>query len=208
MGGWVAPRKYSMGNRRVSVDDTRRRIVEATMALHAERGILGTSWKDIALRADVSVATVYKHFPSLDELVPACGEVVERISAPPAVEDVETTFQDTPLLEQRVSRLISVFFDFYERGEPYLEVDVRERHLPMVQEWETQMRALRERFVREALRTVTAGEPTVSAVTALLDFAVYMSFRRQGLTKDAAAATLHGMLSCWLPRQRTVDAEP
>jgi AcrR family transcriptional regulator len=47
---------------RAAVADTRGRIVEATLALHSEKGMFDTSWKDIAKRADVSVATVYKHF--------------------------------------------------------------------------------------------------------------------------------------------------
>jgi AcrR family transcriptional regulator len=64
-----------MEKRKAPVEETRQRIAEATLALHSEKGMFDTSWKDIAERADVSVATVYKHFPSLDELVPACGRV-------------------------------------------------------------------------------------------------------------------------------------
>jgi AcrR family transcriptional regulator len=74
--GHLGPRSYRMNRRRADVEETRRRITEATLALHAEKGIFGTSWRDIARRADVSVATVYKHFPTLEELVPACGELL------------------------------------------------------------------------------------------------------------------------------------
>jgi AcrR family transcriptional regulator len=201
----VVPRTDSMERRRASVEETRRRIVEATMALHAERGIFGTSWKEIAARADVAVATVYKHFPTLAELVPACGERVVQISVPPAPEDVEPTFRDAPELPERLSRLIAVFHDFYERGEPYLEIDARERQLPEVREWEAFMGDLRERFVREALRPLDPDEPTVRTVAALLDFPVFRSFRRQGVTRESAAAALHGMLLCWLPGARSGD---
>jgi len=194
-----------MEKRRAGVERTRRRIVEATMALHAERGILGTSWKDIAEHADVSVATVYKHFPTLEELVPACGEMVARISMPPTSEDVEPTFREAPRLAERISRLIAVFFEFYERGERYLEVDARERQLAEIREWEASMRALREQFVREALRPLSADQSTVRAVAALLDFPVYASFRRQAVTKAAAAEAMHGMLSCWLEGMRNSD---
>jgi AcrR family transcriptional regulator len=194
-----------MDRRRASVERTRGRIVEATMALHAERGIFGTSWRDIAERADVSVATVYKHFPTLAELVPACGERVARISRPPTPDDVERTFRGARRLEERLSRLVAVFFDFYERGEPYLEVDARERQLAEVREWEASLRDLRERFVGEALRPLDPDEATVRAVAALLDFPVYRSFRRQEVTKGAAAAALHGMLSCWLAGTRSGD---
>ena len=84
----MTPRKYTMDKRKAAVQETRQRIVEATLALHAEKGIFGTSWQDIAHRADVSVGTVYKHFPSLDELVPACGELMYAITRPPSLEDV------------------------------------------------------------------------------------------------------------------------
>ena len=88
----MAPRKYDMNKRRAAVEETRRRILEATLALHSEKGIFGTSWRDIAQRADVSVGTVYKHFPSLDELVSACGELVFAITHPPSLEDAPRIF--------------------------------------------------------------------------------------------------------------------
>ena len=62
-----------MGKRAAAADETRRRIVDATHALHIEQGIAATSWDDIAARAGVGVGTVYRHFPSLDELIPACA---------------------------------------------------------------------------------------------------------------------------------------
>src|SRR5438477_12380561 len=68
----MSPRIYRMTRRAAANAETRRRIVDAAIALHAEKGVLGTSWPDIAKRADVALGTVYRHFPSLDQLVPAC----------------------------------------------------------------------------------------------------------------------------------------
>jgi AcrR family transcriptional regulator len=119
----LTPRKYSMDKRRAAVEETRRRILEATLALHAEKGALGTSWQDIAQRAEVSVGTVYKHFTSLDELAPACGELVFAIARPPSLEDAPQIFAGVSSLEKHLGCLVSEFFDFYERGEPYLEID-------------------------------------------------------------------------------------
>src|SRR5918995_2300746 len=113
----LSPRKYSMDKRRATVEETRQRILEATLALHAEKGAFGTSWQDIAKRADVSVGTVYKHFPSLDELVPACGELVFAISRPPSLEDAPEIFAGADSLRERLGRLGSEVFAFYERGE-------------------------------------------------------------------------------------------
>ena len=194
----MTPRKYSMGKRRVAVEETRQRILEATLALHSEKGIFGTSWQDIAQRADVSVATVYKHFPSLDELVPACGELMYAITRPPSLEDAPEIFAGAHSLEERLERLISELFDFYERGARYIETDFQERQLPMVQEWEAQMRATITGLVREALLPVGPDEGTVQVVSALLDFSTFKSFLDRDIQKEQAAKTMNEVLLCWI----------
>jgi AcrR family transcriptional regulator len=186
-----------MDKRRAAVEATRQRILEATLALHSEKGIFGTSWQDIAQRADVSVGTVYKHFPSLDELVPACGELMYAITRPPSLEDAPEIFAEAHSLEERLERLISELFDFYERGAPYIETDFQERQLPMVQEWEAHMRATIAGLVREALHPVGPDEGTVQVVSALLDFSTFKSFMDRDIRKEQAAKTMNEVLLCW-----------
>jgi AcrR family transcriptional regulator len=198
----MAPRKYSMGRRRAAVEDTRRRIVEATLALHAEKGIFGTSWQDIAKRADVSVGTVYKHFPSLDELVPACGELMYAITRPPSLEDAPRIFAGASSLEERLGRLIAELFDFYERGAPYIETDFQERRLSAVQEWEAYMRDTIAGLVREALVPAGPDESMVRAASALLDFSVFKSFMDRDIHKEQAAKTINEVLLCWIDCSR------
>ena len=193
-----------MDKRKAAAEETRRRIVEATLALHAEKGVFGTSWQDIAHRADVSVGTVYKHFPSLDELVPACGELVFAISRPPSLEDAPEIFAGANSLRERLGRLVSEFFAFYERGEPYLELDFQERQLPAVQEWEALMRATREGFIREALRPLNLepDEEMVRALSAVLDFPLFKSLLRHDVSKAAAQEIVYSMLLCWIDERR------
>src|ERR687895_350393 len=187
-----------MGKRRVAVEETRQRILEATLALHSEKGIFGTSWQDIARRADVSVATVYKHFPSLDELVPACGELMYAITRPPSMEDAPQIFAGARSLEERLGRLISELFDFYERGAPYMETDFQERRLAAVVEWEAYMRATIAGLVREALVCAEPDEHTVHSVSALLDFSSFKSFLDREIHKEQAAKTISEVLLCWI----------
>lgn len=194
----MTPRKYDMGKRRAAVEETRQRIVEATLALHAEKGIFGTSWQDIARRADVSVGTVYKHFPSLDELVPACGELMYAITRPPSLEDAPRIFTRANTLEERLGRLISELFDFYERGAPYIETDFQERRLPAVVEWEAYMRATVAGLVREALASAGPDEITVQMVSALLDFSTFKSFLDRDIPKEQAAKTMGEVLLYWI----------
>ena len=198
----MAPRKYTMDKRKAAVEETRRRILEATLALHAEKGAFGTSWQDIAQRADVSVGTVYKHFPSLDELVPACGELVFAISRPPSLEEAPQIFADIHPLGERIGRLVSEFYAFYERGEPYLEIDIQSRKLPAVQEWLANMRATREGFAREALRPLEPDEDTVRALGALIDFPLFKSLRVHDLAKAEAEGIVRSMLLCWVGQRR------
>jgi AcrR family transcriptional regulator len=198
----VTPRKYTMDKRRAAVEATRRRILEATLALHAEKGIFGTSWQDIARRADVSVGTVYKHFPSLDELVPACGELMYVITRPPSLEDAPQIFAEASSLEERLERLVFELFDFYERGAPYIETDFQEQRLPAVAEWEAYMRATIAGLVREALVSAEPDERMVQAVSALLDFSTFKSFLDREISKDQAAKTMNEVLLCWLDCSR------
>ena len=60
-------RKYTLGRRGEAAEETRRRIVEATFALHAEQGVAATTMTQIAERAGVSVGTVYHHFATYDD---------------------------------------------------------------------------------------------------------------------------------------------
>jgi AcrR family transcriptional regulator len=187
-----------MGKRRATVEETRQRILEATLALHSEKGIFGTSWQDIAQRADVSVGTVYKHFPSLEELVPACGELMYAITRPPSLEDAPQIFAGAHSLEERLESLISELFDFYERGASYIETDLQERQLPAVQDWGAYWRATIEGLAREALHPVQPDQGTVQAVGALLDFSVFKSFAERGFAKERAMKTMNEVLLCWI----------
>jgi AcrR family transcriptional regulator len=194
----LTPRKYTMDKRRAAVEETRQRILEATLALHSEKGIFGTSWQDIAQRADVSVGTVYKHFPSLDELVPACGELMYAITRPPSLEDAPQIFAGAHSLEERLERLISELFDFYERGASYIETDFQERQLAAVQEWEAYWRATIEGLACEALSPVGPDERTVRAVGALLDFYVFKSFSERGIPIEEATKIMNEVVLCWI----------
>ena len=81
----MAGRAYRMRKRAEGLDATRERIVEATAALHREQGVAATSYVQIAERAGVGAATVYRHFPTLGSLVEACGATVWEAIRPPLV---------------------------------------------------------------------------------------------------------------------------
>jgi len=53
---------------------TKMKILEAAVALFAEKGLAGTSTKDIAKKADVSVGLMYHYFKTKDEMFNAIIE--------------------------------------------------------------------------------------------------------------------------------------
>jgi AcrR family transcriptional regulator len=62
-----------MHRRAEQVDQTRQRIVEATVALHGSVGPASTTIAAIAEAAGVTRLTVYRHFPDDDVLFAACS---------------------------------------------------------------------------------------------------------------------------------------
>lgn len=68
------PREYTMRARQETVDQTRQRITEATVALHERVGPRHTTVSAIADEAGVTRLTVYRHFPDESSLVVACSE--------------------------------------------------------------------------------------------------------------------------------------
>lgn len=72
-------RSYQLKRRAERQDETRQRIIEATMGLHQTIGPARTTIREIAERAQVGRVTVYRHFPDEATLSRACsGQYFER----------------------------------------------------------------------------------------------------------------------------------
>lgn len=204
----MSPRRYSLGKRRSTVAETRQKIVEATVSLHGQKGIFGTSWQDIAREADVSVGTVYKHFPTLEELVPACGELLMERIRPPSADAIATILADAADRRERLRRVALELFAFYERGGPHLESDLRERALPAMKEWEDHLRRMVAGFVAEAIAVPDrspARSEDAAAVAFLFDLPTFRAFRLRGIDIADAASMAADMGSCWLRRHARQD---
>ncbi|WP_210189842.1 TetR/AcrR family transcriptional regulator [Mesorhizobium prunaredense] len=186
-----------MGSRNAAIAKTRQRILDATIKLHTQHGIFGTTWKDIATEADVAIGTVYKHFPTLDDLVPACGELLMERLRPPSPEAVTEIIGGATDPKERLRRVANELFAFYHRGGRHLESDLRERELPAMREWEEYLRNMVAGFVREALAE-RPGDDVVQAISFLFDFPTFKAMRIRGMTVDLAAEMATAMALCWL----------
>lgn len=184
------PRRYDMTRRAASRSETRNRIVEATAKLHGERGVLGTTWQDIAREADVSVSTVYAHFPTLDDLLPACGQLVMSRIRPPTAGDADRIIGDADDARERLLRVARALFAYYERGGPHIEVDVRERQLPGMRKWEESQRATVAALVGAALADEAPSAAGVRRISAFFDLPTYKALRTRGVSTRRAAETV------------------
>lgn len=194
----MTPREYDMTARAASTEATKRRILEATLELHTARGIFGTSWKEIAERADVSVGTVYRYFPTLAELVPACGELLFERLRPPSPDDAADAMRGATDTATRLERAARALFAFYERAGAHIDSDPRERELPEVRAWEEYLRATVTAFVREAVRGHRVDARSLQLASAFLDFRAYSALRTRGVSAARAARAVARTIVCLL----------
>src|SRR5438128_11217741 len=192
----MSPRKYDMSKRSAAAEETRRRIVDATRELHNEQGIDATSWDDIARRAGVGVGTVYRHFPTLDELVPACGQVALGVIAMPEPNATPALFQGADDASERMRRLVAEVFAMYERGAADLQTALRDVDVhPMVRQAASDLDAALAALVAAALEPLDADDADRRVARAMIDLGTWRALRDQGLGADEAVAAVAEMLA-------------
>lgn len=177
----MSPRAYAMTARRSAVESTRHRIVLAAARLHARKGALRSSWDDIAAEAGVSRATVYHHFPSLSELVPACAQLAFELADVPSREQALTRFAAMPTPELRLENFVRETCRCYAGGAIWLRAAWRERDL--VPEMGAAVRRLQRALrvlLEAALDGVHLNADSMRAVVALLDFPFWDALHSAG----------------------------
>jgi AcrR family transcriptional regulator len=183
---------------------TRERIVAATVAAHRDLGIQSTSWDEIARRAGVGSGTVYRHFASINELLPACGEAVERSLALPQGDEVARVFAGARSSASRIERLVREVFAVYERGAPFIENIRRERReLPALEPWHRQVEAALDALTAAALKPIGPRDRAWGVARALIDLDVWNAFRSRGFTTGEAAEAVVDAIGCAVRRNRT-----
>ena len=185
-----------MTKRAEAREATRQRIVEATVAAHRELGIQATSWDEIAGRAGVGVGTVYRHFRSLDELLPACGAVVSEALALPAEDEIPGLFDGARSLRERIRRIVTRIFAAYERGAPFIENIRRERKdLPALEPWHQQIENTVDALSREALRPINPDRHVVDLARALTDLYAWTAFTQRGFSQQETIETVTSLIA-------------
>ena len=185
----IATRRYRMARRAELISGTRERIIDAAVRLHGRQGITQTSWAEIGVASHVSTATVYRHFPTLDDLVPACAQAAFAAGARlPAAGELASLFSGMANPTEKLEEVIVESCRCYERGEEWLDACRREaRSVPAL--------AVAARMQDRALDALISaavgagiGRKRRAALKALLDFPFWKSLVDAGVPgRDAPA---------------------
>jgi len=107
-------RKYELKKRAERLEETRRRITEATIELHRTVGPAATRISEVARRAGVQRVTVYSHFPDEASLFAACS--AHWRSLHPAPDPAAWATVADP--HERVSIALRALYAWYRETEP------------------------------------------------------------------------------------------
>ena len=196
--------KYQLKKRAQREEETRLRIVRATVELHETVGPALTTRSAIAERAGVSRPTVYSHFPDELSLGKACSAL--GLSENPLPEP--GMWEEIADPEKRLREALSELYDYFRRREgllanilrdqemPHLkdDPDVREIMRPIVEHWERMQRALAMGWEIHKSHTPPLLQ---GAIRLALDFQNWRTMvRKQGMTDEQAVELMARMVRC------------
>jgi AcrR family transcriptional regulator len=183
------PRPYRKNVRAEREAETRRRITEATVALHREFGPARTTVSAIAERAGVQRLTVYRHFPDEAELLGACS--AHWLTAHPIPDPTPWPGIADP--EERLRTALGAIYAWY-RGDEQMIANVG-RDAPAIPALDAivssgfpvYLEAVRELLMPGWGARGRRRRLLAAALGHALDFETWRSLeRRQGLDPEAA----------------------
>jgi AcrR family transcriptional regulator len=191
-------RKYDMRRRAERREETRRRIVEATVELHETVGMVRTSISAIAEKAGVQRLTVYRHFPDERALLSACAEHWSAAHPPPD----PTSWTQISDPEERLRVALSEVYAYHRRSEPMITNVIRDAQVhPLTREMAEPYFQHLERM-RYVLVTGWGVEDErlallLAALGHALDFQTWRSLvREQDLDDEQAVGLMVNMVRC------------
>ena len=196
--------KYELKKRAEREQETRLRIVRATVELHETVGPALTTRSAIAERAGVSRPTVYSHFPDELSLGKACSSL--DLSENPLPDP--GMWEQIADPERRLRVALSELYDYFRRREgllanilrdqemPHLrdDPDVREIMRPIIDHWEQMQRALAAGWKSH---TSHSRPLLLGAIGLAVDFQSWRTMvRKQDMTDEQAVELMVRMVRC------------
>jgi len=203
-GVLVSPRRYRSGRRKAATEETRRKIVESTVDLHAEQGVLATTYAMIAKRADVAIPTVYNHFPTRGDLLAACTSQAAALAPPLGPQN----YNGADDVDTRLQALVHALFAYYRHYAPWMRWANYEAQLvPELAEWLHEATDARRQLTELALEPAF-GTPPPAALLALCEILLdYPAWQRlvsdQGFESAEAETALTDALTALVQMHRT-----
>jgi AcrR family transcriptional regulator len=185
-------RKYELKARAEKQAETRRRIVEATAALHEEVGPARTTVAEIARRAGVQRLTVYNNFPDEKELFAACGD--HSLAKNPLPDPSAALAIDNPA--KRLRAVVGPLYAWYRKSARGQENLQRDRLvMPAL---DAVMRIRMDHSLGSLADNLAAGfaandrsaKGARAAVALALDFWTWRRLAGEGMPDDDAAALM------------------
>jgi AcrR family transcriptional regulator len=185
-------RKYELRVRAEKQAETRRRIVEATAALHEEVGPARTTVAEIARRAGVQRLTVYNNFPNETELFDACGQH-SMAKNPPPDPSAALAIADPA---KRLIAVLGPLYTWYRANARSTENLQRDRLvLPALDavmkiRMDESLSNLADNLAGGFTSAAGSAEGLRAAVALALDFWTWRRLAGEGMADDQAAALM------------------
>lgn len=124
-------RPYTLKKRAERQAQTRRRIIEAAVALHTSIGPAATTFSMVAEKAGVQRHTLYAHFPDERGLLMACSGHVQEQDPPPDA----SAWRGLKDRRERLTAGLSAVYEWYAGRAQLLASVLRDaEHHPLVRE--------------------------------------------------------------------------
>jgi AcrR family transcriptional regulator len=186
----LVARIYTLKRRAEKQEQTRRKIVEAAVALHGSVGPAQTTFSMVAERAGVQRHTLYAHFPDERNLLLACSALHLQRSPPPDAEAWRAIRDDGARLRHG---LVAVYGWFAENADMAgCVLRDAESHAPT-----REIVALRLGPYFAAYHEVLGeglGLEQRALLHLALNFFAWWTLREAGLAPDAAVETMAGAI--------------
>ena len=188
------PRPYNLGARAASVDDTKRRILEAANAEYAKHGVEGTSMHAVARSADVAPGTVRYHYATPEALAEAVAtQWVATMGMPdPAAIDSSLPFAE------RFRSLVSMIYDLLERSEPIYEVWRKSPNHPAFVAVEEEFNLAVGTMLAAALGDRMSNAEAVAVASVMIDPGFRGTLISRGIAPDRAIEVASELGLAWL----------
>ncbi len=172
-------RRYEMRERASAHRATRDRILQATFEMHRRKGVAATTFADVAGQAGVAPATVGRHFPTMGDLVDACGSHVWRWLAVPNPSEIFDGIDDPGL---RLERLVTEVCAIYYRGAgPLAGAYSDRRAVPQLDRFLRRFEKSVQELIRKAIEPREPTERDIKLAQTILKYGVWESLQQQRL---------------------------